>query len=50
MTLNEDGKSMISKKSALISAALSGLMLTAGCAGIDGSTGGTQVSMDNVMA
>lgn len=37
---------MISKKSTLVSAALSGLMLTVGCAGMDGSTGGgTQIAM-----
>ena len=36
---------MISKKSALVSAALSGLMLTAGCAGMDSSMGGTQIAM-----
>lgn len=29
---------MIYKKSTLVSAALSGLMLTLGCAGMDGST------------
>ena len=37
---------MISRRSALVSAALSGLMLTAGCASMDGgSMGGTQVAM-----
>ena len=36
---------MIRKKSALIGAALSGLIMTAGCASMDGSTGGTQVAM-----
>ena len=36
---------MISKKSALVSAALSGLMLTVGCAGMDSSIGGTQIAM-----
>ena len=36
---------MISKKSALVSAALSELMLTLGCVGMDSFTSGTQVVM-----